>query len=95
MGKHVLETIRYFGEQKKLFKIHFRNVTAPMPEGFAETYLDDGYMDMTRIVRALQDVGFDGAIISDHLWQMVGGHAVADAFAIGYMKALVQAVESN
>ncbi len=95
MGKHVLETIRYFGEQKKLFKIHFRNVTAPMPEGFTETYLDHGYMDMTRIVRALKDVGFDGAIISDHLPEMVGGHATAEAFAIGYMKALVQAVTSN
>ena len=95
MGNDVLETIRYFGERKKLFKIHFRNVTAPMPGGFTETYLDHGYMDMTRIVRAMKDVGFDGAIISDHLPEMVGGHATAEAFAIGYMKALVQAVTSN
>jgi mannonate dehydratase len=95
MGIDVLETIRYFGERKKLFKIHFRNVTAPRPEGFAETYLDDGYMDMSRVIRTLNDVGFDGVIISDHLPEMVGGHATAEAFAIGYMKGLVQAVESN
>ncbi|HHX66310.1 MAG TPA: TIM barrel protein [Chloroflexi bacterium] len=32
MGKDVVETIRYFGGLGKLFKVHFRNVTAPMPE---------------------------------------------------------------
>ena len=29
MGKDPAEVIRYFGPRKKLFKIHFRNVTAP------------------------------------------------------------------
>ncbi len=38
MGKDAVETIRYFGGIKKLFKVHFRNVTKPMPEGFVETY---------------------------------------------------------
>jgi mannonate dehydratase len=95
MGKDVVETIRYFGGQKKLFKVHLRNVTAPMPEGFSETYLDDGYQDMWAVVRALQEVGYDGAIISDHLPQMVGGRWAAEGWAIGYMRALIQAVENE
>ncbi len=95
MGKDVLETIRYFGERKKLFKVHFRNVTAPMPEGFAETYMDAGYMDMFKIVQALQEVGFDGAIMSDHLPQMVGGRHAAEAYGIAYMKGLVNAARSQ
>jgi mannonate dehydratase len=95
MGRDVVETIHYFGERKKLFKVHFRNVTAPMPEGFVETYMDDGYFDMYRIVQALQDVGFDGAIMSDHLPHMVGGRYAAEAYGIAYMKGLVNAARSQ
>jgi len=95
MGANVVEAIRYFGSISRLFKVHLRNVTAPMPDGFVETYLDDGYMNMLQVVKALHEVGFDGAIISDHLPNMVGGARAAEAYAIGYIKALVQAVESD
>jgi mannonate dehydratase len=92
MGKSAVETIRYFGGQRKLFKVHFRNVTAPMPEGFVETFLDDGYGDMLAIMRALREVEYNGAIISDHLQEMVGGHRAAEAYAVGYMRALIHTV---
>jgi mannonate dehydratase len=95
MGKDVIETIHYFGKRKKLFKVHFRNVTAPMPEGFVETYMDAGYMDMFRVVQALQEVGFDGVIMSDHLPHMVGGRYAAEAYGVAYMKALVNAARSQ
>ncbi len=95
MGKSVADTIRYFGAQNKLFKVHFRNVTEPMPEGFVETFLDDGYGDMHEVMRALREVNFDGAIISDHLWRMVGGRYAAEALAVGYMRGLVQAVNNE
>ena len=45
MGKDVVETIHDFGRQKRLFKVHFRNVDQPLPH-FVETFIDDGYMDM-------------------------------------------------
>jgi mannonate dehydratase len=89
MGKDVFETIKYFGEQRKLFKIHFRNVSHPLPY-FVETFLDDGYMEMYKVMRALREVDFDGVAIADHIPQMVGGHRVATAFSIGYMKALLE-----
>ncbi|NLF00449.1 MAG: D-mannonate dehydratase, partial [Anaerolineales bacterium] len=95
MGADVIEAIRFFGEQRKLFKVHLRNVTAPMPEGFAETYLDNGYMDMLKVVEALQEVGFDGAIMSDHRPRMVGGDRAAEAYSIGYMRALIRAASSR
>ena len=95
MGKDVVDTIHYFGSRRKLFKVHLRNVTAPMPEGFAETYMDAGYMDLLDVVSALHAVRFDGAIISDHLPTMVGGRYAAEAFHIGYMRGLVHAVESE
>ena len=95
MGRDAVETIRYFGGQHKLFHIHFRNITQPLPQGFVETYLDDGYADMHDVMRALREVRFDGVIVSDHLPQMVGGHYAAEANAIGYMRALVQAVNNE
>lgn len=95
MGKDVVETIHYFGSRRKLFKVHLRNVTAPMPEGFAETYMDAGYMDLLQVIAALHSVKFDGAIISDHLPAMVGGRRAAEAYHIGYMRGLVHAVQSQ
>ena len=40
-GKDPEEMIRYFGA-KKIWKIHFRNVSAPLPH-FVETFMDNGY----------------------------------------------------
>jgi mannonate dehydratase len=88
-GKGVLETIRYFGELGKLFKVHFRNVNAPLPH-FVETFLDDGYMDMYKVMKALREVKFDGVVIADHVPGMVGGSRTATAFSVGYMKALLE-----
>lgn len=60
------EMIKYFGTRKKLFKIHFRNVSAPLPH-FSETLIDDGYYDMSKVMQALVDVEFDGIVIPDHV----------------------------
>jgi mannonate dehydratase len=95
MGRDVVQAIHHFGGRRKLFHVHFRNITAPLPEGFIETYLDDGYMDMHKVMAALREVGFDGVMISDHLPNMVGGRRAAEAFSIGYMKALIQAVDNT
>jgi mannonate dehydratase len=89
MGRDVLETIRYFGERRKLFKVHFRNVSQPLPY-FVETFLDDGYMDMYEVVRALREVDFDGVMIPDHIPLMANDRRVGTAFSIGYMKALLE-----
>jgi mannonate dehydratase len=43
MGKNVFEMIRDFGGRGKIFEVHFRNVTGPLPN-FVETFPDDGYM---------------------------------------------------
>jgi mannonate dehydratase len=102
-GKDPEEMIRYFGAQK-IFKIHFRNVSAPLPH-FIETFMDNGYYDMYKIMRALRDVKFDGIVIPDHVPRMGpapvagagrgGSQSSADPFfraslgySIAYMRAL-------
>jgi mannonate dehydratase len=89
MGKDLLETIRYFGARDKIFKVHFRNVSAPLPH-FVETYVDDGYMDMSKVMRALHKANFDGGLIADHIPETVGGPRVGTAYSVGYMKALLK-----
>ena len=88
------EFIRYSGERKKLFKIHLRNVTAPLsaPGGFNETFPDAGYYSMTNVLKALKEVGFDGCIMNDHLIDMVGGHQVCEAYFTAYLKGATDAV---
>ena len=46
MGKNVFGSDREPSRKMgKLWKIHFRNVSAPIPD-FVETYVDNGYTDM-------------------------------------------------
>jgi len=94
MGKNILETIRYFGERKKIFKVHFRNVNSPLPH-FAETFLDAGYMAMYPIMRALRAVDFDGIIMPDHIPAMTDNHRVGTAFSIAYIKGLLERANSE
>jgi mannonate dehydratase len=106
MGRDVVETIRYFGSRRKLFKVHFRNVSAPLPH-FTETLLDDGYYDMYKVMKALVEVKFDGIAIPDHI-PFVGGSAGGQrgggqefrpspglAYLIAYMRALHNAAKSE
>ena len=87
MGKDVVEAIHAFAKLGKLWKIHFRNVSSPVPK-FVETFVDDGYTDMKKVMRALVEVNFQGILIADHVPQMVGGRKVGWAYSIGYIKAL-------
>lgn len=86
MGKDPAEMIRYFGPEK-IWKIHFRNVSAPLPH-FVETFMDNGYYDMYQIMRALNEVHYDGIVILDHTPEVVGGHYPEQAYGFAYMKAL-------
>jgi mannonate dehydratase len=87
MGKDVFEAARAFAKMGKLWKIHFRNVTGPIPD-FVETYVDDGYTDMRKLMRTLVDVDFRGILIADHVPDMVGGRNAGWGYSIGYIKAL-------
>ena len=88
-GVDAITAIRYFAEQNKLFKVHFRNVHAPLPH-FVETFIDDGYQDMYQIMKTLQEVGFRGVAIPDHIPKMSDDPRLGTAYTIGYMKALLQ-----
>lgn len=94
LGQKVFDAIRHFGEQGKVFYVHFRNVVGSMPS-FREAFIDNGDIDMFEAMKVWSEVGYDGPMMPDHYGRIVGdsryGHR-ARARAIGYMKALMMAV---
>jgi mannonate dehydratase len=92
MGKSVFEMIEDFGSRGKLFEVHFRNVSSPLPR-FEETFPDDGYMDMYQVMKALRKVRFASAAEPDHVPQLIGDtgiHRSGTAYIISYMRALLR-----
>lgn len=86
------QMIEYFGAQKKIFKVHFRNIEMPIPH-FIETFVDSGYTNMYTIMKALKKVNFDGVLFPDHVPNMAGGNGWP--FSVGYVKALRDRVEAE
>ena len=91
--------IRHFGEQKKVFFVHFRDVRGT-PDNFAETFHDDGKTDMAACIRAYRDVGFEGVGRPDHYPRMgddsfSDDYSFARIFAIGYFRGLLEAAHSE
>lgn len=89
----VYETVEQYSRQNKLAYVHFRNVTGKVPY-YRETFIDDGDVDMIRVLRILKRNGFGGVLIPDHTPQMscaAPWHA-GMAFALGYMRAALQLI---
>jgi mannonate dehydratase len=90
-GEQIYDVIRYFGERKKIFNVHFRNIKGHFLK-FQETFPDNGDVDMIRAMRVYRDVGYDGMIMPDHAPHIEGDQGTRQAFAFefGYIAALIQ-----
>ena len=92
----IYQAVDEYSRQDKLAYVHFRNVTGKVPR-YRETFIDDGDIDMIRVLRILKKNRFDGVLIPDHTPQMACGapwHA-GMAYALGYMRAAIQMIESE
>ena len=93
----VLDEINQYGRKGRIFTAHFRNVRGSLATagGYEEVLLDDGDMNMYRILQALHKVGFDGCINPDHIPAIEGDQGLVSqglAYSIGYIKALLAAL---
>lgn len=89
----VYEATNQYSRQGKLAYVHLRNVSGKVPH-YRETFIDDGDLDVRRLLRILKQNEFGGVIVPDHTPQMSCGapwHA-GMAYALGYLKAALQAI---
>lgn len=88
------ETVEQYASQHKLAYVHFRNVRGKVPS-YQETFVDEGDIDMLRVLRILRKHDFQGVLIPDHTPKLncaAPWHA-GMAYALGWMKAALSVVE--
>lgn len=97
MGEHIPSVIRYFGQRKKIFFVHFRDIRGDK-WNFEETFHDEGKTDMYEAMKTYFEIGFKGPMRPDHVPTVAGDNndhpgysELAPLFAIGYMKGLIEA----
>jgi mannonate dehydratase len=96
----IFDVVRYFGTRRKIFNVHFRNIKGRFLH-FREAYPDEGDMNMLAVMRVLKEVRYDGIVMPDHVPSIPGdpgnymGGKVAFAFALGYVRAMMQTVEAE
>lgn len=91
---NIYDVVDTYSRQNKVAYIHFRNVRGKVPY-YKETFVDEGDIDMLRVIAILKKNGFNGVLIPDHAPQMncpAPWHA-GMAYALGYMRAALQASE--
>jgi mannonate dehydratase len=89
----VYDAVDTYSRQGKLAYVHLRNVRGKVPF-YKETFIDDGDVDVLRVLRILKQNHFDGVIIPDHAPQMACAapwHA-GMAYALGYLRAGLQSL---
>ncbi|MBK9169137.1 MAG: mannonate dehydratase [Bryobacterales bacterium] len=95
-SKEIYDVIRYFGSRKKIFNVHFRNIRGGLGN-FQETYIDEGDVDMLKALRVYKEVGYDGMLMPDHVPSLAAdpGGAQQFAYTLGYIRALIRAVDDE
>ena len=95
-SEEIFDVIRYFGERKKIFNVHFRNIKGGL-NNFSEVFPDEGDIDMLRALQVYKDVGYEYMIMPDHVPRMSGPAAreVGFAYSYGYIHAAMQVVETT
>jgi mannonate dehydratase len=93
-ANEIFDVIRYFGSRRKLFNVHFRNIRGRRDD-FVETFPDNGDIDMIKAAMVYKEVGYPYMLMADHVPRHPDDPSRLQgfAFAYGYIKAVIQALE--
>ncbi len=92
----VYEVVDKYAATGRIAYVHFRNVRGKVPH-YLETFVDEGDIDIPRVIEILRTYGYDGVLVPDHTPALTCGapwHA-GMAYALGYMRALIQMAERS
>jgi len=93
-GKEILDAIRYFGSRNKIFNVHFRNIRGHRND-FVEVFPDEGDVNFVQAIQVYKEVGYPYLLMPDHVPVAANdpNGLQSFAFAYGYIRALIQAVD--
>jgi mannonate dehydratase len=95
-GSGFYEAIDSYSKQRKIAYVHLRNVRGKVPY-YRETFIDEGDVDMLKVLSILHRNGFDGMVIPDHAPQMTcpaPWHA-GMAHTLGFMAAAFEMLRQS
>lgn len=92
----VYEATDNYSKQGKISYIHFRNIIGKVPY-YKEVFVDEGDIDMVKILRILKKNNFGGVLIPDHTPQMTcdAPWYAGMAYAMGYMNAAMKLIDNE
>jgi mannonate dehydratase len=91
----VYEAVDHYSKLGKVAYVHLRNVRGKVPS-YVEVFVDEGDLDIARVLRILHNNGYDGVVTPDHTPAMscpAPWHA-GMAYQLGYLKALIDQMEA-
>jgi mannonate dehydratase len=98
MGADLAACVRRFGEQKRLFFLHLRDVRGTA-ERFEEVFHDEAAAELMQTLKDCKEAGFDGPLRVDHVPTLAGeandqpGYGtMGRLFAVGYVLGLMDAL---
>jgi mannonate dehydratase len=88
--------VEYFARRGKIHQIHMKGIRGGL-YSYCEVFPDEGEVDFLKVIRILRDTQFSGSICPDHMPKHPDdpGSFQAYAFGYGYIKGLIQAVNSE
>jgi mannonate dehydratase len=86
----VYEAVDRHSKRGAIAYVHFRNVRNTVPN-YKETFIDEGDLDMARVLTILHRNKFGGVLIPDHtpLMSCAAPWEAGMAFSMGYIKSLM------
>jgi mannonate dehydratase len=88
------DAIRWFGQRKKLFNIHFRNIRGHRGDFVAELFPDDGDIDFVEMLKVYREIQYPYLLMPDHAPRVPGQPKAwreTFPFELGYIRGLIQA----
>jgi mannonate dehydratase len=107
MGHNPVEVCRYFSRRDCINHMHFRNVRTRVPrEKYTEVFLDEGEVDMLKVMKELVRHKYQRLIYPEHpplldadrehpFKGISSGRYTGFAYTVGYTKAMLQAAMAS
>jgi mannonate dehydratase len=94
-NEEIGDVIRWFGNRKKIFNVHFRNIRGHRSDFVAEMFPDEGDVDFVKALKVYREVGYEDLLMPDHAPKVIGvdaewGANENFAFEFGYIRGLIQ-----